>query len=1085
MSFTVNQRVRRKSQPHVRGTFQKTRQNKAGELLGEIQLADGLLTSIKLSDLECDADTFLLPEEKLAAYKLGDVHSLRRKLTLEKMTGNRTDFLHSMHTAELEFMPHQFKPVLKFIESSTGRLLLADEVGLGKTIEASLIWLEMRARQDARRLLIICPGMLIDKWVNELDKKFGIRAEAIASVQQLRTHIQNPSAFGYALVASYETIRVGAGEIDAAEGDPEAEKPSGSGSDRFQLAKWLTEQAESHSKPFDLLIFDEAHRLRNKTSLLARSARIYSNAAAHLLLASATPINNSSNDLFALMELIDEDTFDSHDSLDREIYHNRPVILAQNALSDNLIKEAGDYLELAIERHNSYGNKNSVINTISRIRTEIEESIKSSAHNPEQVIKWRMALDDCDFFSPYISRTRRCDVQGKHRIREAKVFPLSLAPHESKIYAEVLDAIRQRLNLVSEMKKNRQSMLGLVTPQLRMASSIPAMLYAFQDSLQGKPDTPDIAWDSVVESEDDDNDETADESFRREMQIWQERFSKTLRQYPPEIMEKSDSKYTCFKDAVSRLLETEPTSGLVVFSYFIPTLDYLKRRLESDGISVSLISGKITRDTRDREIERYLKGESKILLSSEVGSEGIDLQHAGHVVINYDLPWNPMRIEQRIGRVDRIGQKADKIMIINFCVENTIEERVHEILMRKTDCFTSTLGATGVVLGEKQLINAIQNNWEKLTPEQRRELETRESLAAANTAQIQSKLTENESALANSSLIEGRINRMHELGDFISADDFRNLIHDFFETNYIGTKIHHTIDGAKNALEVHLTPDAKVSFEHYCRDNKLDYASWVSLGATGHMVLRGRFAGTNETLSNRTTRLYQIITTACPFIRWMIAGCRKTPASLENAFYLRCRFPSSSHVPPGEYAFRLDRLEFKGVTERQELRLTMSGLNADNLPIEFPHEQAMDFFKNAISWAEPAAVLNAYDADAAVRLYEFMEACADETVENELINFKSRNDRLRDLRLQYAEKIWRTKDRKLCEELDKRKKGVRDAELLNDQKTAAKRKQFVSMIEKRITEIKNIYENKRAELNAKAIVSDAQALIATGIIHCI
>ncbi|MEO5803756.1 MAG: SNF2-related protein [Verrucomicrobiota bacterium] len=111
--------------------------------------------------------------------------NLRRLLTFEKLKGTLHDFIYSMDAARIDFLEYQFKPVLTFVNSPTERLLIADEVGLGKTIEAALILLELQARRDARRLLDVCPKMLVPKWRMELRQKFGIQAE-IGNVESLR-----------------------------------------------------------------------------------------------------------------------------------------------------------------------------------------------------------------------------------------------------------------------------------------------------------------------------------------------------------------------------------------------------------------------------------------------------------------------------------------------------------------------------------------------------------------------------------------------------------------------------------------------------------------------------------------------------------------------------------------------------------------------------------------------------------------------------------------------------------------------------------------------------------------------------------
>jgi SNF2-related domain len=126
------------------------------------------------------------PFDVLRAGQFGTPSDLRRVLIFEKIKGDLTNVFYSMEASNTDFYAHQFKPVMRFIESPVGRLLIADEVGLGKTIEATYIWKELQARQGARRLLIVCPAMLRDKWRSDLRKRFNIAAEIISSKTPLK-----------------------------------------------------------------------------------------------------------------------------------------------------------------------------------------------------------------------------------------------------------------------------------------------------------------------------------------------------------------------------------------------------------------------------------------------------------------------------------------------------------------------------------------------------------------------------------------------------------------------------------------------------------------------------------------------------------------------------------------------------------------------------------------------------------------------------------------------------------------------------------------------------------------------------------
>src|SRR5262249_14945829 len=146
-----------------------------------------------------------------------------------------------------------------------------------------------------------------------------------------------------------------------------------------------------------------------------------------------------------------------------------------------------------------------------------------------------------------------------------------------------------------------------------------------------------------------------------------------VREWP---LQTPDSKFDTLSRTLGRYAEENPEGKIIIFSYFKKTLAYLQRRLRDIGFQTTIIHGDVPMEERQERLELFKRNsEVNVLLSSEVGSEGIDLQFCS-VLVNYDLPWNPMKVEQRIGRLDRLGQKADKITIINLAVKGSIEEKI-------------------------------------------------------------------------------------------------------------------------------------------------------------------------------------------------------------------------------------------------------------------------------------------------------------------------------------------------------------------------------------------------------------------------
>ena len=205
----------------------------------------------------------------LRSGRFGGPIDLRRLLTFEKVKGELTNVFYSMEASNTDYYSHQFKPVLKFIESPVGRLLIADEVGLGKTIESIYIWKELQARHDARRLLVVCPAMLRDKWQSDLKNRFNISAEIVNSkrlFQSLFDIAERGISRDFNFIISLESMR-----------PPRNFEDMDNMSIRAELARLLYHNTASEEfSLFDLVIMDEAHYLRTPSS---RSNRLGAIAA--------------------------------------------------------------------------------------------------------------------------------------------------------------------------------------------------------------------------------------------------------------------------------------------------------------------------------------------------------------------------------------------------------------------------------------------------------------------------------------------------------------------------------------------------------------------------------------------------------------------------------------------------------------------------------------------------------------------------------------------------------------------------------------------------------------------------------------
>ena len=300
----------------------------------------------------------------------------------------------------------------------------------------------------------------------------------------------------------------------------------------------------------------------------------------------------------------------------------------------------------------------------------------------------------------------------------------------------------------------------------------------------------------------------------------------SLRRCCSTDFEANDSKY---KQLIDLLCKKLPDEKAIIFAYFKGTLRYLFRRLVHDGIDCAMIHGDVENEERRAEIERFERNPGvRVLLSSEVGSEGIDLQFC-RVIVNYDLPWNPMRVEQRIGRIDRVGQKADRLSIVHLKVKDTIEERLFERLHDKLGIFENSIGDLEAVLGEEIQKLTVELLSKDLTPEEEDErIELTRRVVEKKLRLMQQLEEEGESLLALSDLIASRIEQSRELGRYVTRDELQKYITDFFARNFKGCILEWDVP-APQCFRLELTFDAEDSFLDFIRTWRLQ-SVWQTLG---------------------------------------------------------------------------------------------------------------------------------------------------------------------------------------------------------------------------------------------------------------
>lgn len=873
--------------------------------MAEVQWSDGRCEYTDCADLKITrvhADRTL--EALVHRGEYGTVESFRNRITFEKLQGALTDVFYSMKTSEIDFYAHQFKPIVRFIESPTNRLLIADEVGLGKTIEAGLIWTECQARFNAKRMLVVCPPTLIRKWVRELQERFQIPAEHgdAARLLDLTNGIsQFGSGFPFVFVTSYHSLRPFRHERAALESLLSPNSRNASTIDenklapRARLLKKVLEW-EERDPLFDLVVFDEAHIMKNTASASYVVGSAYSAASDASLCLSATPIHNESRDLYALMRLIDPDFFRDQFTFDMLREQNKPVIRMINHLaSDDFTRERS--LELCKDIVDSPAKKLLV------------EDLDNYSGKPGEKVRLLRRAELLNRLGSFINRTRKRDVIEGRVIREPVVLDVTLSEQERALYQGVLELIRRQVRARGEAL----TAFHLIMPALLMSSSLPVIASNLRDEGRwgGFEELAVVEEDFEFEASDTGDEELESENLKRFDWVSDYDF------------EKHDSKYAKLQeDLVSRVQEGK----ILVFAFFKATIRYLDRRLTKDGFKVASLTGDIQDQAeRDRIIQGFRTDDNQILLCSEVGSEGIDLQFC-RIMVNYDLPWNPMRVEQRIGRIDRLGQQAQSITIVNFRVAGTIDASVYDHLYRKIEIFETTIGDLEGIVGEpvKDLTKRLLTD--ELTPQQADALVEQTGDAIENNRELQKELEASKGAIiAHRDFLDEQIGESERLGRFVKPPEIRRFVETFFDDRFTG--------GDRCDLSWD-DPDSQ------CLRLKLSIAAWESFHdfleaedlPTPKGFVRNRRSATMtfdpEVLGNLrdTHRELILVSHVHPFMKWVTKESKADREQWHPVSAVRLEYSSGGSWEFGDYYFLVFRMDLSGLFPREKLFYAVANL---------------------------------------------------------------------------------------------------------------------------------------------------------------
>jgi len=976
------------------------------------------------------------PYQLMASGRYGRVSDLRGAITYYRLSGKLANLIYSLNTTNTQFLPYQFKPVLQFLDSPSSGILIADEVGLGKTIEAGLIWTELRARQDARRLLVVCPAMLKEKWKMELADRFGVQAEMVdaGELHKKLEGVRDRRHESFALIASVQGLRPSKGWDDLEEQ---------SQSSSAKLARFLDE-FDLDEPLLDLVIIDEAHYLRNQETQTYRLGALLRPVALSMVMLSATPIQLRNRDLFNLLHLLDEDAFPYEWSFDSSLTANAPIV----RLRDSVLAGSVDPEQFVSALDEALGGR----------FFEDNEQLEFLRSNPPNAVllespRGRSELaDQLDRINPLtkvVTRTLKRDVHENKVQREPQVLRVKLSQAEQTFYDLVTEKVR---DYCFDLDIAEGFMLTI--PQRQMASCMAA---ACDGWLRKAADAEQTDAETVYEIYGDDE---AKRGKKKSIgPLMRELISIVQTAGDATALREDDSKYRELRKNLKAYWKKYPDKKVVLFSFYKNTLYYLAERLAEDGIVGLVLHGGM--DKQELLTQFASEAGIKILLSSEVASEGVDLQFSS-LLVNYDLPWNPAKIEQRIGRIDRIGQEESKILIWNLVYEDTVDDRVYELLLERLNTFNRALGSMEVMLGDMIRTLGYELLSHKLSAAQESQRINSACQAIANLNRQQEKLeAEATNLIAHSDFIQNKVKAANELGRYIRGEDLFPYVKDFLDRHYEGCRlIASRMNSAEYALE--LSIQARLDFSDFLQANRLTGKTQLLSSAPPKLLFENKLG--------KAQRAVERIAQDHALVRFV---SEKLKASGKGPIY----FPVSAiqldaakvTVPKGIYIYTVARWSVSGSREIERLEYVVHSLGTG---VTLDGESAEALVNVAAldgkDWLSAGAEV---DNDEAARL---QDACRAD-LEEEFVQFRDAHKR------EDADRI-RLMVKSLQQHLEKKRLKAMDRIANYELSGNAKRMRMIPAERGRIKKEELRIEQRIAELRLRAETKAQDSVVSSGVI---
>jgi len=592
-------------------------------------------TKEKITISVSELSTLLPPELKFNAKEFSSARLFTLKLLKNQILATITQQgLCSAGNFKILPLPHQLLAVDFVLGQFKPRALIADEVGLGKTIEAALIFEELKARNIAKKILIVAPSGLCGQWQDEMKLKFSeyfalYDRETVNSLKKLNGEMTNVWTLNDQIITSIDFIKL--------------KKISDELSERtLERREWhnthvLDAAAEAG---FDVVIFDEAHKLTKDMSgeetARYKAGKKLADTIPILLLLTAIPHQGDTSKFRNLLNLVDPYLF-----------------------------------------------------------------YKGCEMKPENVKKVTVRNN----------KRAAVDFNGNRLFKQriTSLYTIERDPEEDEIEIQLYDAVTEYVSEYYDMAsrdQDRTLMFLLLIYQRMVSSSSRAILKALSNRMNAlveAKETADAANEEIASFSDLDVEDIEELTAEKQMDILEryEGLKKTVGgskyiEAELEILKqctelaksasagRNDIKFRKLLEVIDEFIirENKPDLKFIIFTEFIETQNYINDNLTSLGYTTALINGRMSADEKLKARNKF-QNEAQFLISTDAGGEGINLQFC-RVMINYDMPWNPMRLEQRIGRIDRIGQEHD-VKIINFQLADTVEQRVRDVIETKLE----------------------------------------------------------------------------------------------------------------------------------------------------------------------------------------------------------------------------------------------------------------------------------------------------------------------------------------------------------------------------------------------------------------